>query len=310
MLQLSKFYEQCYHDFQQSSLTVSDDPVECLSKNLFYEIDKKRSLKSRRNFFYYLDQLIWTQKSEHIDDPDFDVELKKQIVYGLHLKNKVFGTYCISFKILKPIIEAINKKENRPARILEVGSGSGKLTMAMYEQFQKSRLKVEMTGSDIVPEYIENARAEAREKEYDIDFKVIDALNLEQLPPNSYDIVFTLHSMHHFFPDQLIRIMAGAQSAATRGFVGVDAYRGVFNILFMAFLGAVKSLVSFNPVFLHDSLISGRRMYSAKQLEIMARIGCPDTDIVAENLKPGLTVVKVISKRPYLADEKRLSNSP
>ena len=309
MLQLTKFYEQCYLDFQQSNLALTDAPVECLSKDLFYEIDKKRSMKSRKNIFYYLDHLIWTQKSEHIDDPEFDVELKKQIVYGLHLKNKIFGTYCISFKILKPIIESINKKENRAARILEIGSGSGKLTMAMYEQFQKSRLKVEMTGSDIVPEYIENAKLEAKEKNYDIDFKVIDALKLEELPPDSYDIVFTLHSMHHFFPDQLIRIMAGAQSVATRGFVGVDAFRGVFNILFMAFLGAVKSLVSLNPVFLHDSVISGRRMYSAKQLEIMGRLGCPDTEIVAENLKPGLTVVKILSKRSYL-DEKRVSNSP
>lgn len=309
MLQLTKFYEQCYHDFQQSNLTLSKSPDECLSKDLFYEIDKKRSIKSKKNFFYYLDHLIWTQKSEHIDDPEFDVELKKQIVYGLHLKNKLFGTYCISFKILKPIIEGINKIENRPARILEIGSGSGKLTMAMYEQFQKSCLKVEMTGSDIVPEYIENAKLEAREKKYDIDFKVIDALQLDQLTPGSFDIVFTLHSMHHFLPEQLIKIMAGSQTVATRGFVGVDAFRGIFNIIFMAMLGAGKSLVSLSSVFLHDSLISGRRMYSAKQLEIMARLGCPDSDIVAENLKPGLTVVKVLSKRFYL-DEKSDSNSP
>lgn len=164
MLQLTKFYEQCYHDFQQSNLALPTVPVDRLSQKLFYEIDKKRSMKSKKNIFYYLDHLIWTQKSEHIDDPNFDVELKKQIVYGLHLKNKLFGTYCISFKILKPIIEAINKRENRPARILEIGSGSGKLTMAMYEQFQKSRLKVQMTGSDIVPEYIENAKTEAKEK--------------------------------------------------------------------------------------------------------------------------------------------------
>lgn len=295
MLQLTKFYEQCYHDFQQSNLTLPDVPVEYLSKNLFCEIDQKRSMKSKQNLFYYIDHLIWTQKSEHIDDPEFDVELKKQIVHGLHLKNKLFGTYTTAIEILRPIIESINQTENRPARILEIGSGSGKLTMAMYEQFQKSCLKVEMTGSDIVPEYIENANIEAREKKYDINFKVIDALQLDQLPPNSYDIVFTLHSMHHFLPEQLIKIMAGAQSIASRGFIGIDAYRGVYNILFMAVLGAGKSIASLNPVFFHDSFISGRRMYSAKQLEIMARLGCPGAGIVAKNLKPGLTVIKVFS---------------
>lgn len=293
MLQLTNFYEQCYQDFQQSNLVLSNVPVETLSKNLFNEIDKKRSLKSKKNLRYYIDQLIWTQKSEHIDDPAFDIELKKQIVYGLHLKNKLFGTYCISIKILRPIIEYINLIENRPARILEIGSGSGQLSMAMYEQFQNTSLKVEMTGSDIVPEYVEAANLEAREKKYNITYKVIDALHLDQLPPNSYDIVFTLHSMHHFLPEQLIKIMAGTRSVASQGFIGIDAYRGLANLLFMAMLGGGKSLVSLNPVFYHDSVISGRRMYSAKQLEIMARVGCPGANIVAENLKPGLTVVKV-----------------
>jgi 2-polyprenyl-3-methyl-5-hydroxy-6-metoxy-1,4-benzoquinol methylase len=295
MLQLTKFYEQCYQDFEQSNSVLSNVPVEILSKNLLDFIDQKRSMMSKKNLRYYIDQLVWTQKSEHIDDPTFDIELKKQIVYGLHLKNKLFGTYCISIKILRPIIEYINLVENRPARILEIGSGSGQLSMAMYEQFKNTSLKVEMTGSDIVPEYVEAANLLAREKKYDINYKVIDALQLDQLPANSYDIVFTLHSMHHFLPEQLIKIMAGARSVASQGFIGVDAYRGLFNLCFMAILGGGKSLVSLNPVFYHDSVISGRRMYSAKQLEIMARVGCPGSTVVAENLKPGLTVVKVFS---------------
>lgn len=301
MLQLTKFYEQCYLDFQQ----MPDAPVE----NLFYEIDKKRSMRSKRNLFYYIDHLIWTQKSEHIDDPAFDIDLKKQIVHGLHLKNKLFGTYSISIEILRPLIESINRLENRPARILEIGSGSGKLTMAMYEQFQKSDLKVELTGSDIVPEYIEAASVESRQKKYDINFKVIDALLLDKLTPGSYDIVFTLHSMHHFLPDQLVKIMGGARSIASRGFIGIDAFRGISNLFFMAILGAGKSIVSCNPVFFHDSFISGRRMYSAKQLEIMGKLGCPGADVVAENLRPGLTVVKILSTQNYLC-EKSESYSP
>lgn len=296
MLQLKKFYEQCYQDFDRLILSRSTSSVESLCKDLFCEIDKKRSMKAKKNLIYYLDKLIWTKKNEHIDDPDFDIELKKEIVYGLHLKNKIFRTYAISIEILRPIIESINKYEDRPARILEVGSGSGKLTLAMFGEFKKSGLKVDLTGSDIVPEYIENARIEAKEKNFDIHFEVIDALNLEQLVTGSYDIVFTLHSMHHFLPDQLIKIMIGAQSVATRGFIGIDGYRGVLNILFMAFLGGVKSLLSFNSAFLHDSLISGRRMYSAKQLEIMARLGSPEAQIAAENLGLGLTVVKVLQK--------------
>lgn len=298
MLQLEKFYEQCYLDFQQSNKELLNSPIDLdqlnlMTKKLFSEINHKRYLKSKKNPLYFLDHKIWTQKQEHLDDPGFDVELKKAIVQGLHLKNKICGTYTTAIEILRPFIEEINQTENRPARILELGSGAGKLTMAIYKQFQESSLKVELTGSDIVPEYADAANAEARKKNYDIRFKVIDAYHLDRLEPNSYDIVFTLHSMHHFLPEELITIMTGAHSIASRAFIGIDAYRGISNLFFIALTAGIKSLISFNSVFLHDAFISGRRMYSAKQLEIMAKIGCPRASIVAKNLRPGLTVIKV-----------------
>lgn len=298
MLQLKQFYEQCYLDFSRTNprLLTSNQDIQAFSRDLFLEIDQKRKLKARRNFRYFMDQIIWTNKGEHIDDPEFDVEIKKQIILGLHLKNTIFKTYTKSIEILRPLIEEINRNENRPARVLEIGSGIGKLTMAMHEEFQKSSLPVEMTGSDIVPEYIETAKREAKEKNYNIDFKVIDAYKLDFLEANSYDIVFTLHSMHHFSPDQLAVIMAGSQNIATSAFVGIDGYRGLGNLLFMMISGFAKGLLSFSLSFFHDSFISGRRMYSAKQLEILAKLSCPKAKIIAENLRPGLTVVKILSK--------------
>ena len=301
MLQLEKFYEQCFFDFKKSNpdllqISPDSDHLQTTAKKLFAEIDHKRSMRSKKNPFYFLDHKIWTKNQEHLDDPHFDVEIKQAIVKGLHLKNKICGTYTTAIKILRPLVEEINRVENRPARILEIGSGAGKLTMAIYEEFQASTLKVELTGSDIVPEYAKAANAEAVNLNYDIQFKVIDAYQLEKLSPNSYDIVFTLHSMHHFFPEELITIMRGAQSAASRAFIGIDAYRGVGNLFFMALTAGVKSLLSFNSAFIHDAIISGRRMYTAKQLEIMAKLGCPKANIVAKNLKPGLTVIKILSK--------------
>lgn len=294
MLQLTKFYEKCYQDFCYKNSTNPDE-VKNFSKNLFLEIDQKRSLKSKKNLLYYLDQTTWTDAREHIDDPEFEVELKKEIIHGLHIKNVLCGTYTKTIEILKPLIETINKNENRPARVLELGSGVGKLTMALYEQFQKSSMQIELTGSDIVPEYVDAANLEASEKKYNIHFKIIDAYKLDQLAANSYDIIFTLHSMHHFRPEELSVIMAGAQKIATKAFIGIDGYRGISNLLFIMLAGAGKSLISFNSVFFHDSFISGRKMYSAKQLEIMAKLSCPNSAVVAENIKPGLTIIKIFT---------------
>lgn len=302
MLQLTNFYEQCFQNFNQSlQIDINADldleKIKLISKFLFKEIDQKRSSRAQKNLLYYLDQLIWTDTREHIDDPHFNVEIKKEIIQGLHLKNIIFGTYNKTIKILGPLIAEINDVENRPARILELASGIGKLTMAMYQKTKNTSLQIEMTGSDIIPEYVNAANKEAREKELKIDFKVIDAFHMDRLEHNSYDIIFTLHSMHHFLPEQLSMIMSGSQKVASKAFIGIDGYRGFGNLLFMATSGGLASLFKLDSSFFHDSLVSGRKMYSAKQLEIMAKIGCPQSTVISENLRPGLSVIKILTNK-------------
>ncbi|MDD4976547.1 MAG: class I SAM-dependent methyltransferase, partial [Bacteriovorax sp.] len=288
MLQLTNFYEKCYQDFRQSPQTNIDDldleKLKLISKLLFKEIDQKRSTQARKNLLYYLDQLIWTDAREHIDDPQFNVQTKQEIIQGLHLKNNLFGTYNKTIKILEPLITQINEIEKRPAKILELGSGTGKLTMAMYEKTKNTSMKIQITGSDIIPEYVLAANNEAISRNLKIDFKVIDAFHLDRLEHNSYDIIFTLHSMHHFLPEQLAMIMSGSQKVTTKAFIGIDGYRGFGNLLFMTISGIGASMYNLDTSFFHDSMISGRKMYSSKQLEIIAKIGCPQSTVVSENL--------------------------
>ncbi len=287
MLQLQHFYEECFQNHLNENAQIPS------VESLFLEIKKQRLLKSRSSLLHYLDQKIWTDKIENIDRPDFEITLKKEIIEGLHLKNKVFGTYKKAIDLLRPAILKINREENRPARILELGSGMGKLTHALYEEFTHSDLQVELTGSDIVPEYIEAAERSACEKNYSLHFKVIDAFHLEKESVNSYDIIFTLHSMHHFTPSELATIMAGAKKIQAKYFIGIDGYRGFGNLLFMMLSGGGKSLLSWNSVFFQDSLTSGRKMYTAKQLEILGKLSCPHSRISARNCKPGLTIVEI-----------------
>lgn len=289
MLQLTKFYETCYQEYLEQS------EEHCIVE-LFSYIHARRKNFHQKNFFLFIDHLLWTDKRELIDDPDFDEKMKREIVLGLHLKNKFFGTYKTTINLLRPLIEEINRTENRPARLLEIGSGSGKLAIALYEELQKTDLKFELTGSDIVPTYIQQAQLEAKKRDFPVIFKNIDAFKLENLPENAYDILFCLHSLHHFTPADLAKIMAGSSRVASLAFVGVDGYRGLLNMLFMVFSGALKSLLTFHSAFLHDSLLSARKMYAAKQLEILSRLSCPKGHITARNLKPGLTMVKIRHK--------------
>jgi SAM-dependent methyltransferase len=234
---------------------------------------------------------------EYIDDPLFNVQTKQKIIQGLHLKNNIFGTYNKTIKILGPFIAQINKDEKRPARILEIGSGTGNLSMALYKKTKNTSVQIELTGSDIIPEYVNAANDEAIKRNFKIDFLVIDAFHLDQLEPNSYDIIFTLHSMHHFLPEQLAMIMSGSQKVATKAFIGIDGYRGFGNLLFMMISGIGASIYNLDLSFFHDALISGRKMYGSKQLEIIAKIGCPQSTVVSKNLKPGLSVIQILTNK-------------
>lgn len=289
MLQLTKFYEKCFEDYRLRSSNFC--PVE-----LFSFISEQRKNYSRRSLPHWLDEMLWTEKKELIDEPFVDEKLKRQIVLGLHTKNKVFGTYKTTIDLLRPMIEEINALEKRPARLLEIGSGSGQLAFALYEELSQTELQFTLEGSDVVTTYIDEANAEAERRKIPVLFHKIDAFHLETLPENSFDIIFCLHSLHHFSPQQLSRIMAGTFKVASRAFLAVDGYRGLSNLAFMTVSGALKSLVEMNHAFLHDSLISARKLYAVKQLELLSRLSCPLSYVTAKNLKPGLTMVKIEHK--------------
>jgi 2-polyprenyl-3-methyl-5-hydroxy-6-metoxy-1,4-benzoquinol methylase len=293
MLQLKKFYEKHYGEFLKSVQWQNGDAT-IFTQNLFSKFDETREQLAKKNPRYFIDDLVWTVENELIDDPHFVFSQKQKILYGLHLKNLCCGTYTKALHLLSPHIRQINQVERRPARILELASGLGQLTFGLYDAALDFGMDIEITGSDIVEDYIENANDYAFERQIPVTFKIIDAFHLDKLEAGSYDIIFTLHSLHHFLPEQLSQIMRGADKVATRAFIGIDGYRGISNLFFMMSSGFVASLINLNPAFFHDSLISGRRLFSCKQLEIIAKLSCPHSQVNALNLSLGLTMIEIL----------------
>jgi hypothetical protein len=304
MLQLQDFYDRCYQEFHPMMQKNPKQTPEQGTDDLFAYIDTQRKIKSEKAYYpshfpYFLDSLVWTKKIEYLDQDRFSFAVKRKIVKALNFKNDLFGTYSTSFKILAPMIKKINEEEKRPARILELAAGMGDFATKLMVFAQKHSLQVKITSSDIVPEYMDEASKEAKKKGFSTDqveFKIIDAYALDQLPPRSYDIAFTLHSLHHFTPGQLCRMIAGSQKIVTTSFIGIDGYRGLLNLAFIISTGSLGSLFNASFMHAHDATLSGRKMYAHKQLEMIARIGCPQSSIMNQHLKPGLTLLSVSSK--------------
>jgi ubiquinone/menaquinone biosynthesis C-methylase UbiE len=72
---------------------------------------------------------------------------------------------------------------NTKGKLLDLGCGTGRTTIPLYEKGYS------VIGVDIVPKMIENAKKIASEKNYDIDYRVGDATQLE-FEDDVFDYVF------------------------------------------------------------------------------------------------------------------------
>lgn len=80
-----------------------------------------------------------------------------------------------------------------PARVLDVGCGAGR------EAFALADMGYQVTGIDITPALIEQARALAWDLELPVDFPVCDGKSLA-FPDDSFDYVLLITQMIHYVP--------------------------------------------------------------------------------------------------------------
>ena len=232
---------------------------------------------------------------EHLDKPDFPLADKVKIVEGLDIKSKVFGTYRSIFNYLRPLIKEVNEKENRPFKILEVAGGLGDLSIGLYAEFAKSKegLKVQITGSDIVPGYIDLSAQKAARKNYPVEFKIIDALDISKTETEQFDIVIALHSIHHFTALPLFQLIKKSQTIAKYGLFAVDATQNIPNMMFMCFSAMLPTTFLFNGMYVHDAFISARKMHTRNFLRRLGTLAAPNAKVECDKLSIGLNYLRV-----------------
>ena len=242
-----------------------------------------------------LDRLTRTDTLEYVDRPDHPVAEKKREVQALHRFNRLFFVYHSFLYILAPLIQEVAERRGRDARLLELACGSGQFTLALARLAHKRRLPVEVTGSDIVPAYVQEGNARARHARLPVTFREINAFDMHELHDGDFDLIFIGSSLHHLHPGQLARMIAQSMRVARTAFVGVDARRSLL-ILGMV---PVATLLLGNRYLLHDSVISARRLYSEPELELVAQIAAPGRSV---QVRPNGFRASVLTVRSPLTD--------
>jgi 2-polyprenyl-3-methyl-5-hydroxy-6-metoxy-1,4-benzoquinol methylase len=267
---------------------------EALERHVDAKVAELRAERTRRatgldRLGNAIDSALRTDAVEHMDEEGYPEHGKLGIALGLHMMNVASASYRRFFSRLRPILEDVQKRHGRPARVLELASGAGGFAFALEALARKHQLRIDVTASDIVPLYVERGAARAAKEGVPVTWKRIDALDMTGIADGAYDVVFVAQSVHHFSPGQLARMIAESRRAATTAFVSVDGYRSLGMVAFVS----GSAILSMWPAMVHDAVISVRKFYGEAELEAIARMAAPGCDVRLGRIKPLNTVLTV-----------------
>lgn len=234
-----------------------------------------------------MDDALRTDGMEHVDDPSFPEEEKVRIVRRLHDLNVRMLAYP---RFLHAILPLVGREGGRShSRVLELASGSGELAFALEKQANARALALEITGSDYQPAYVRMANEESARRESRVRFEEINAYDMARVPTGAYDVVLVAQSLHHFSPGALAKMIVESRRVARRAFVGIDVRRSLsvfpFGIGVAALMGG--------RAFVHDSVLTMRKVYSEAELAFVAELAAPQSRIRVRPLHPGYSMLTV-----------------
>ena len=215
-----------------------------------------------------LDRAVRTSDSEHMDRLNLPESERLELVKALDRQNIMMHLYPRYVDILLPLINEVAEHKKREVRVLELASGAGGLALALAEEVRHNKMDVRITGSDIVPAYIEQGNLQTTKNNLPLSFRLLNAFNLQELDNGEFDIVVMSQSLHHFTPGQLAVIIAQCSRLTKTAFVGIDGYRSLLLTGGVPLIASLQGIGSFTL----DGLTSARKFYSELELDIIAEL--------------------------------------
>ncbi len=221
-----------------------------------------------------LDRLMRTSESENMDDRELPEIEKLELVKALDRQNEMLHLYPRYVAMLLSLLDETVKGGEPEARVLELASGSGGLAIALAEEVKRKNLAVSVTGSDIIPIFIEEGNRLAAEKKLPLSFRQLNAYDLSEFSAGSFDLMVLSQSLHHFTPGQLAVMIAQSAKYTKTAFVGIDGYRSILLAGGVPLMASMQGIASFAL----DGFTSARKFYSEPELAIIAEIATGKKD--------------------------------
>jgi ubiquinone/menaquinone biosynthesis C-methylase UbiE len=216
------------------------------------------------------DGMTVSRAPEHLDSAELDEARRTEEIRVIDRMNRGFGSYARFAHALEPLLDGA------PAvTILDVASGHGGFPLALAELAPGRGRRLRIIASDLRPEYLAVGERRARRDGLDVEFRVADALRLDEtFGDHEIDVVTCTQSLHHFGPGWTAAFLAEAVRTARRGVLFIDLLRTPLTAVGAAALGLfAPSLVAplgTRRMILEDSVLSFRKGFVAEELALLA----------------------------------------
>ena len=195
------------------------------------------------------------QEAEWLDDPDADSELiRKSLVYIRRI-NVLLGYTKATLSHLKKMSRSW--PAGKLIRILDVGTGSADIPLAILKWARAHQFDVRVTGIDLQKSVIDTAR---RTTDAKLTLVVGNALQLP-FDDGGFDYVITNMFLHHLDDEVVVNVFKEMNRVASRGVLAADIIR-----CRGAYLGIIGLTLTANPMVRHDARVSVRQAFTRNEI--------------------------------------------
>lgn len=176
--------------------------------------------------------------------------------------NRWFGGTRAVITTLAPLLH--KQDAAAPLSILDVATGSADIPIALAKWARRERRDVRIVATDLQPNVLAVANADVEATS--IVVEQADALNLPY-PDDAFDVVTLSLALHHFEPDDALRVLREMARVGSRVMIVNDLERS-----WSGYAGAwlFGHLLTTNRMTRHDAPLSVRRAYTRQEALALA----------------------------------------
>lgn len=199
--------------------------------------------------------------AEHMDEPSADAAAVSGALDDLTRLNRLLGGADLT---LRGVDASLRRRPvtDRPLRVLDVATGAADIPQAIIEHCDRIGQRVEVTGLDVKPLMLEEARRRTAGR---VELVLGDALALS-FDDGAFDIVTCSLMLHHFQPDEAIAVLQEMARVSAHGVLVNDLIRAWHPWIVAKLLAHT---VTRNELTRFDGPVSVLRAYTPDELKLL-----------------------------------------